>query len=489
MISMHNFNRVRELSRDGLKPSEIASELNLNRKTVAKYLASNSPPQYPKERAGRTREDSFNPFIDRAKLLLANPNMSNVEIYEIIKDEGYLGSERTVQRRLHEIKSELPKERFFEQEYAPGEQSQFDFKESVTLPFRDGPRVVHFVFGTLPCSDKFFIKSYPRKHFECFIDGIHSFFEFIGGMTKNIRIDNLSPCVSKVHKGSRRTYTASFERAIVHYGFGVLPCSPGRGNEKGDVERDIRTHAGRMKNLIENQGTVFSDFDDLNDWIKCYIEKRTSETIHAGFEIEKKELLPLPRRDEEVLCRVEECSSTAYGIVRVGDYAYSVPDCAIKEKCTLVAGAYDLKIYQKSPRKLVATHSRMDGDSILIEHILPSLIRKPHAMIRWAHRDILFLNASYKSFYLRLQSICKDDAEKIFLKCVNLVQLVAASEISAGMEILMNEGMHENLYEELRELLLGVRRPGNVLDISSKLNQQKLSPNLKDFDELIPKGG
>ncbi|MBF0298108.1 MAG: hypothetical protein HQK51_05270 [Oligoflexia bacterium] len=34
-----------------------------------------------------------------------------------------------------------------------------------------------------------------------------------------------------------------FIKATDYYDFKVLPCSPGKGNEKGDVERDIRTHA------------------------------------------------------------------------------------------------------------------------------------------------------------------------------------------------------------------------------------------------------
>ncbi|MBK9039027.1 MAG: hypothetical protein IPL83_07690 [Bdellovibrionales bacterium] len=64
------------------------------------------------------------------------------------------------------------------------------------------------------------------------MDGVHSFFEKIGGQTKNIRIDNLSPCVKRVKKDGGRDYTDAFNRAIKYYDFGVLPCSPGRGNEK-----------------------------------------------------------------------------------------------------------------------------------------------------------------------------------------------------------------------------------------------------------------
>jgi transposase len=166
MISMHNFEKIRELARNGLKPAKIAAQLGINRKTVSKYLGSNSPPCYPKERDGRTREDHFLAYEERVKVLLRPPSeLSNVEIFEMIKDEGYKGSERTVQRRIAELKSAQPKERFFEQEYQPGEQSQFDFKESVDIAFHDGVRKVQFVFGTLPCSDKYFIKGYPRTNF------------------------------------------------------------------------------------------------------------------------------------------------------------------------------------------------------------------------------------------------------------------------------------------------------------------------------------
>ena len=67
MLSMRDFEKIRELSREGLKPAEIASKLDINRKTVAKYLASNSPPSYPKVRSGRTREDHFMIYSERVR--------------------------------------------------------------------------------------------------------------------------------------------------------------------------------------------------------------------------------------------------------------------------------------------------------------------------------------------------------------------------------------------------------------------------------------
>ena len=82
-----------------------------------------------------------------------------------------------------------------------------------------------------------------------------------------------------------------------------------------------------------------------------------------------------------------------------------------------------------------------------------------------------------------------ESAERIFLKCINLIQYTPLSEITAGMDLIMNGSSFENPYEELRDLLLGDRRPDNVTNISARLGQQKLNPNLKEFDQLIPKGG
>ena len=228
MVSSYMFEKIRSLKKQGFKIRQIANELKINRKTVSKYLKSNSPPVYS-PRAGSTREDPLGPFIQRAKLLLKeNEDWNSIDLFEVLKDEGYGGSEKTVLRRMPLLKKPLDEERFFKQQYSPGEQSQFDFKEKVEFLFIDGPRIIHLFFVTLPFSSHFFIKGFPFKILECFQDGLHSFFEDIGGLTQNIRFDNLSPCVKKVLKGNERIYTEGFQKAYRYYGFGLLPCRHGK---------------------------------------------------------------------------------------------------------------------------------------------------------------------------------------------------------------------------------------------------------------------
>lgn len=495
MLSHHRFNQIRALRDEGLCPSAIARRLGMDRKTVTKYVNSNSPPRYS-PRLARTRPDPLGAFDLRVRALSEPVKEDKTltytarEIFELIQSEGYRGSERTVDRRVAALRGEKPKERFFEQQYEPGEQSQFDFKESVELPFAGGPRIVHLHFGTLPHSDFCFVRAYPFKTYECFMDGIHRFFEQIGGQTAAIRIDNLSPCVSKVLTGDKRVWTQAFGRAIAHYDFKVLPCRPGKGSDKGDVERDIRTFANRIRRLVRNQGTVFRDWEHLNGWLMDYMDSRRQEETLKKLVDERKHLKPLAWADESVLCKIEESRATAHGTFRINKTAYSVPDEAIGVQCRAIMGPYEVKIYRlEGGKKWVATHPRTtEGDSsILLAHVLPSLLRKPHALIRWAHREILFPKPAFRAFYQKLRGVDETAAPREFLRSVNLVQLVQLSEIEAGMELLMESQSTEPLFDQLRELLFGSRQPAQVYELNRRFNQKPLQPELAVYDQLIPR--
>jgi hypothetical protein len=56
------------------------------------------------------------------------------------------------------------------------------------------------------------------------------------------------------------------------------------------------------------------------------------------------------------------------------------------------------------------------------------------------------------------------------------------------MELVL-ETPSTTLFDDLRTLLLGERRPATVIDITSRLNQRPLTPELSKYDSLIPKEG
>lgn len=485
------FQKIRQMMLEGLSQAEIARKLELNPKTVGRYARSNTPPQY-KPRDGSTRADEFMAYREKVESWVQRtPLLTDREVYELLLPEGYAGSERTVNRRMHAIRVKKDEERFFEQEYVPGEQAQFDFKEEVTLPFVGGERVVQLHFGTLPLSDACLVRGYPFKNYECFIDGIHEFFQALGGMTENIRFDNLSPCVKKVLKGSERLYTDDFKRAVSYYGFGLLPCRPAKGSDKGDVERDIRTFASRIKNRVSHDAITFKDFNHLNTWLAEFMKAHRSASTLERLVVEQVKLKRMPPKDNDALCKVSIQTAGPHGAIKFGKSFYSVSDSWIGKDCRVVVGAYNVEIALHRPHVPAPfeIHPRMiDGEhSLLLKHVLPSLVRKPHAMVRWAHREILFPSEICRKFYKRLQSLDSNTAEREYLRSINLVLHCPLNEIIAGMELVL-EGGTENLFEDLRELLFTERRPCDVVSISERYGMQPITPELTKYDELIPKG-
>ena len=489
MINLYMFNKIRKLRKKGYSKTRIANDLKIDRDTVTKYLKSIIPPKYSKRKKS-TRVDPFAPYLEKVEgWLKKSEELNAYDIFELLTEEGYDGSLSTVKRRVPLLKKEKIVERFFEQKYTPGEQCQFDFKERIKIPFWDGVKEVYLHFSTLPFSDKFFIRCYPSKNHECFADGIHEFFEFIGGITENIRIDNLSPCVKKVLQGSNRIYTDSFKKVISYYDFKVLPCRPAKGNDKGDVERDIKTYAKKILKLIKLKDIKFESFEDVNKWLLVFCNRRTSEKIKEAFEIEKKSLTPLLLKNDDVLCKVEQLSVNSYGMIKSKNEGaiFSVPDSSIGKKYRLFYGVHDITIKNLDNNKVIAIHPRYQGDSILIEHIITSLVRKPAAMIRWEHKEKLFPTPIYNNLYKKLKKIRSWRAEKDYLQIINLIQHTTINELTIAIELAL-ETQNDDLLGSIQSLILPNYQPNNIIKISQHLKQEKIVTDLDKYNSLIPKG-
>ncbi len=483
MVTMKKFQQIRLLIDEGLSNTEISRQLQIHRATVRKYRKLNQVPGY-KERARPTK---VNPLADFEPLLEGwlkdKKDLDGDSIFSFLKTKGYVGSLRTVYRRIAIIKSKDDKERFFEQKYTFGEQAQFDFKEKVTIQFRDKSVICHLFIATLPASGKVFAKAFPNKTYEAFAEGFHSFFEEIGGLTDKFRCDNLSPVVKKVLKGSDRIYTQAFQNAINYYGFKPSPCGPGKGNHKGDVERDIKTCYRRIESYIFLHKLCFFDFNDFNEWLYSFSRSQLSEKQKEYFAEEKKHLKPLPQRDECILCHNFLTTVTKHGTIKHADSIYSVPDYAIEKPVKVVVSAFDVKIYQISPvKRLIAQHSRVapQTNSILLAHSISSLVRKPQAMIRWAHRKILFPEASFDHFYQYLKKIKPYSSESEYLKSLNLIHHTTLNELKAGIEIILESGSLEP-FADLKYLL---NSHGHSPNVSG--GQPPLNTDLSQYDSLIP---
>jgi len=89
------------LAADGLSQRELARRLGINRRTVARMLASEGPPRYRRVRTG-SQLDRFEPVLRR--LVEEWPQIKAPRATELLREYGYAGSVDLVRRRLRELR-------------------------------------------------------------------------------------------------------------------------------------------------------------------------------------------------------------------------------------------------------------------------------------------------------------------------------------------------------------------------------------------------
>ena len=218
---------------------QACREYGIHWDTLQKILAHPEPPGF-QSKVPRARP-TLGPFLPIIHQILeadrsAPPKQRHTakRICDRLRAEhGYTGCESIVRAAVAEWKQGRA-EVFVPLAHPPGEaQVDFGFAEVVIA----GERVTaaYFVM-TLPHSDAFFMRAYPKKCTESFQDGHVRAFDFFGGVPTCIRYDNSKVAVASITGRRGRTPTREFLRLASHYLFDYRFCRVRRPNEKGHVE-------------------------------------------------------------------------------------------------------------------------------------------------------------------------------------------------------------------------------------------------------------
>lgn len=135
MRTVMEWARVRELVAKGLSQRQIAEDLGMNRRTVARLAASPGPPRYQRVPAGSAL-DCHVPLM--REVLAEWPAIHAPRMTEILRAHGYGGSERVVRRRLAELRPRAVRAAQ-RTGYAPGQVAQVDWAEMESRPRIVGP--------------------------------------------------------------------------------------------------------------------------------------------------------------------------------------------------------------------------------------------------------------------------------------------------------------------------------------------------------------
>jgi len=280
----------------------------------------------------------------------AYPTLKAQQVHGWLKTRGVKISYPTVVKYTREFRTHVPKA-YHPLTFLPAEEAQVDWC------FVNHPqlgKLYGFIF-ILSYSRYLFAQLFPRSSFEFFIEGHLMAFSALGGIPYGIRYDNLATVVLK--RRPEIQYNPRFLEFSRHYNLEIRLCNPGAGNEKGRVERAIRSLRETFFNTMEKYSSVKALNHAIHEWVdnKNHTIHRATEKKSADM-LQDEKLRALPERPWNNVSIHPPVKTTKTAMMIFDTNTYSVPEYLVGKSLSIHSTPDTIMIYDGA--KQVASHPR-----------------------------------------------------------------------------------------------------------------------------------
>ena len=354
MIDYETYVRIRNyFTQDGLNYSQIADELNLDHRTVAKW--ANEKRYLPRRSA--KRPSKLDPFKNDIVRMLEKHPYSARQIYQRIQQNGFDGGITIVTDYVRKIRPPKTKP-YLKLVFAPGECAQVDWGSYGNVRVGSTSRRLSFFVMVLCHSRIMYVEFTVSQTMEHFLGCHQNAFHFFGSLPRKIMVDNLKSAVLKRTLGKDPVFNPRYMDFSRHYRFKIVPCNVGKGNEKGIVENAV----GYVKKNLLN-GLDISDFKIMKPLVQNWLDTVANVRQHSEtgrrpvdmFAEEKQSLQPLPIEPYDIGV-VKQARASRQFRVTIDTNRYSVP--AQLAGVGLTVKRYPDRLCFYHENKLVARHVR-----------------------------------------------------------------------------------------------------------------------------------
>jgi predicted transcriptional regulator len=392
---------------------EIAKTLEIDRKTVSKYIKEYEKKKIeidqskndiqtgeliqdliesPKYKVGirtkRVMTEEIEQKIlghlreneEKRKKGIRKQQKKPIDIFEALEYEGIEISYSTVLRTIRQLEIKV-KEAFIKGDYLPGGICEFDWGE-VKVQIDGTLRRLQMGVFTSAFGNYRMAYLFTKQKMECFQEAHALFFKEANGVYHTMVYDNMRVAVKRF-VGTEKEPTDGLLKLSIYYGFRYRFCNASRGNEKGHVERSVE--------VIRRKAFAFRDsfktIEQANQYLYEICQRlnqkpqssKQNQTAEECLKQEQKVFLPLPQPFDAA--RIQNVRVDKYSTVVIDQSHYSVPD-------QLVGIIIKVKIYSNRilcfyEEKKIADHIRLTGChewSIQLEHYIETLKKKPGAL-------------------------------------------------------------------------------------------------------------
>jgi len=354
MINYEIFCKIKQLKEQKqLTAAQIAEELSLDMRTVAKWLARDHFCSRKKTRRA-SKLDSFKNDIVR---MLDDHPYSATQIFQRIREQGFDGGYTIVKEYVRKVRPPKTKA-YLKLAFAPGECAQVDWGSYGAVNVGSTRRRLSFFVMVLCYSRLMYVEFTVSQTMEHFLGCHQNAFDFFGSVPQKIMVDNLKSAVLKRIIGKAPVFNPKYLDFANHYGFTIAACNVGKGNEKGRVENGV---GYVKKNLLA--GLDIPDFSTINPAARNWLDAIANVRIHGEtrqkpidlFEKERSSLNQLPLNPFDIATVTQARASRQFRIT-LDTNRYSIPAEYAGAAVTLKIYPDRLCVYHQN--KLIARHVR-----------------------------------------------------------------------------------------------------------------------------------
>jgi transposase len=274
MLSQEDYLMIKTLKKRGVYNKDIAAELGIHPRTVSRALRRGSAPA-PERQARGSKLDPYKPQIDQ---LLAEGVWNAAVILRELQAQGYDGGSTILRAYIHPQRVQRRGQATVRFETPPGRQLQSDWGEVTTTMAGEAVKVC-FIVNTLGYSRRFHFWCSDSQDAEHTYEGLVRSFEYFGGVTEEVLVDNQKAAVLEHRAGTAPQFNARFVDLAGYYGFVPRACQPYRARTKGKDERMV----GYVKQHFFVRYRAFESWVHLNQlaeqWLAQEADLRLQSTV------------------------------------------------------------------------------------------------------------------------------------------------------------------------------------------------------------------
>jgi len=357
------------LHKQGLRKSEIAKALEVDRRTVYNYLNDKVFVDTGASRGRPRGSVKLRPYLDFIEQKLEDNHFVSTElVYEKILTMGYMGKTTILGDYIRKRRKQLMDYAVFRFETIPGHQAQVDWAECGYVWENGVLKKRHAFVMKLGYSRRSYVEFTTSMAQPVLFACMKRAFAYFGGIPHEILFDNMKTAFLYDATQQRWVAHPKMLAFAAHYGFVPKRCRVRRPETKGKVEREIRyLRSSFFAGLVFDGADIATiSTDKLNELVLSWLGRvdgkvlrELGESRQERFKKDYKALQPLPavaydHREDDVI-----------GVSREADFRYDGNTYSVD-------GVYRGKTlqakYDSDASTLTLYHQGIQVKHIVLEH-------------------------------------------------------------------------------------------------------------------------